>query len=299
MTLHTVISTTRPTFLLLTPAVLTLAYALSYWQQGFIDFTLSILIFFAALSAHISVNTFNEYHDFRSGLDMTTERTPFSGGSGGLPENPSTAPFVLFTAWITLAITVTIGLYFIFLHGLSLLPIGIIGSILIISYTGWITRKPWLCLFTPGFAFGPIFIVGSSFVLTGNYSITTIVASLPIFFLVNNLLLLNQFPDVQADRQVGRSHIIIQYGKYFSSKLLIIFYILAYLTLILAVILTLLPTSALLGLLSMILAVKCSQIILTNTNHQNITGLLPAMALNVAITLLTPILIAIGIVLSM
>lgn len=296
MTIQTLVATTRPAFLLLTPAVLTLAYAISYWQQGSINITLSVLIFIAALSAHISVNTFNEYHDFRSGLDMTTIRTPFSGGSGGLPENPNAAPLVLFIAWITLIITVIIGLYFISLHGLTLLPIGLIGSILIISYTGWITKKPWLCILTPGLAFGPIFIIGSDFVLTGSYSITALIVSLPIFFLVNNLLLLNQFPDEQADRQAGRNHIVIQYGKKFSSQLLIIFYILAYLALILAVTLKALPVGALLGLLSIILAIKCSQILLTN--YQNTTSLLPAMALNVAVTLLTPLLIALGIVLS-
>lgn len=296
MTIQTLVATTRPAFLLLTPAVLTLAYAISYWQQGSINITLSVLIFIAALSAHISVNTFNEYHDFRSGLDMTTIRTPFSGGSGGLPENPNAAPLVLFIAWITLTITVIIGLYFISLHGLTLLPIGLIGSILIISYTGWITKKPWLCILTPGLAFGPIFIIGSDFVLTGSYSITALIVSLPIFFLVNNLLLLNQFPDEQADRQAGRNHIVIQYGKKFSSQLLIIFYILAYLALILAVTLKALPVGALLGLLSIILAIKCSQILLTN--YQNTTSLLPAMALNVAVTLLTPLLIALGIVLS-
>ena len=296
MMLRTIISTTRPTFLLLTPAVLALAYAISYWQQGFIDVTLSVLIFIAALSAHISVNTFNEYHDFRSGLDMTTIRTPFSGGSGGLPKNPSAATLVLFVAWITLTITIIIGLYFISVYGLTLLPLGLLGSILIISYTGWITKKPWLCMLTPGLAFGPIFIVGSDFVLTGSYSVTALIASLPIFFLVNNLLLLNQFPDEQADQQVGRNHIVIQYGKKFSSQLLIVFYILAYLTLILAVVLKVLPAEALLGLLSIVFAIKSSHILLTN--HQNIAGLLLAMALNVAVTLLTPLLIALGIVLS-
>lgn len=296
MSIQTIVATTRPAFLLLTPAVLTLAYAISYWQQGSINITLSVLIFIAALSAHISVNTFNEYHDFRSGLDMTTVRTRFSGGSGGLPENPSAASLVLFIAWITLAITIIIGLYFISIYGLTLLPLGLLGSLLIISYTGWITKKPWLCILTPGLAFGPIFIVGSDFVLTGSYSVTALIASLPIFFLVNNLLLLNQFPDEQADQQAGRNHIVIQYGKKFSSQLLIVFYILAYLTLILAVVLKVLPAEALLGLLSIILAIKCSQILLTN--YQHTTGLLPAMALNVAVTLLTPILMAIGIVLS-
>ena len=48
-----------------------------------------ILALAGGLLAHISVNALNEYLDFTSGLDLTTLRTPFSGGSGTLPANIS------------------------------------------------------------------------------------------------------------------------------------------------------------------------------------------------------------------
>ena len=250
--LHTLISSSRPPFLLLTPAVLSLSYAISYQQQGFLDFNLSILVFIAALTAHISINAFNEYADFRSGLDLNTQRTPFSGGSGGLPENPSAALSVLLFAYVTLAITSSIGLYFISLYGPSLLPFGLIGLILIITYTKTITLSPWLCLISPGFAFGPIFIIGSNFVLTGHYSTQALIASLPVFFLVNNLLLLNQFPDEQVDKQFGRKHIVIQQGTQRASIIFKYFNLLAGLSLISAVLLQQFPSEYLLGLLPII-----------------------------------------------
>ena len=289
---QTLISTARPPFLILTPAVLSLAYALSYWQQGFIDLQLSVLVFIAALAAHISVNTFNEYADFHSGLDLNTSRTPFSGGSGGLPNNPSAAPAVLIFALLTLAITGVIGLYFISLHGLSLLPLGLIGILLIITYTKNITRYPWLCLITPGLAFGPIFIVGSNFVLTGHYSLVAFIASLPIFFLVNNLLLLNQFPDEYVDKEFGRRHIVIEQGRHKSSQLFLVFNLLAYLSLVLAVIFKLLPNEILLGFLPVILALITSFSV--RKNYQDSGLLLPAMGKNVVLNILTPILMAIG-----
>jgi len=295
-TLPTVISTTRPPFLLLTPAILSLAYAISYWQQGFLDFNLSLLVFIAALCAHISVNALNEYHDFHSGLDLNTSRTPFSGGSGGLPNNPSAAPAVLLFGLLSLAVTGIIGLYFISLYGPTLLPIGLIGIILVISYTKFITRYPWLCLIAPGLAFGPIFILGSNLVLTGHYSSQALIASLPIFFLVNNLLLLNQFPDQHADQQFGRKHIVIAEGKQKSSQLFVYFNLFAYLTLVLAVLLEILPTEILLGLIPIVLAFISSRSVIKN--HQDIRKLLPAMASNVAINIMTPILMALGLVWS-
>jgi len=293
-TLLTVLSTIRPPFLLLTPAILSLAYAISYWQQGFLDFQLSLLVFIAALMAHISVNALNEYHDFHSGLDLKTNRTPFSGGSGGLPGNPSAAPAVLLSGLLALSITSIIGLYFISLYGLSLLPLGLIGILLIITYTKNITHFPWLCLITPGLAFGPIFLVGSNFVLTGQYSLAAFIASLPIFFLVNNLLLLNQFPDEQIDKEFGRRHIVIEQGTLKSSQLFLVFNILAYLSLVLAVVLKQLPNESLLGFIPAILALTTSFSVIKK--HHNSDKLLADMGKNVAVNILTPILIAIGII---
>lgn len=294
-TISTLISTTRPPFLLLTPVVLSLVYALSYWLQGDIDLGLASLIMIAALSAHISVNTFNEYADFSSELDFNTRRTPFSGGSGALPSDPNSAIGVYLLAWSTLIITIGIGLYFIYLRGWMLLPLGLVGIGIITSYTSWLTKKPWLCLIAPGFAFGPIFIIGSCLVLTGNYSLNSIAVSLPIFFLSNNLLLLNQFPDIQADRDVGRNHLAIQHGTSFASRIFLLFTLLAYISLGIAVSLSLLPQGALLGLLPGVFSLIASIKIIIS--HQNAEALLAAMKLNVITNLSTPILIAIGILL--
>lgn len=296
-TQSTLIATARPPFLLLTPAILSVPYALSYWQQGSVDPLLALLIFIAALSAHISVNAFNEYADFETGLDLNTQRTPFSGGSGSLPSDPASAKKVQLLAWTTLGITAVIGLYFIYLRGSSLLPIGLLGIILIISYTKWLTKSVWLCLIAPGLAFGPIFIVGSNLVLTGNYSANAIAASIPLFFLTSNLLLLNQFPDIDADRQAGRSHLLIQHGTQTAAKIFMLFNLLAFVSLVLAISLSMLPTWSLLGLIPFLLAITSTMTALTHSD--NIDKLLPAMGQNVAVNLLTPLLMAIGILLFM
>lgn len=77
-----------------------------------------------ATLAHISVNTLNEYEDFKSGLDFQTFKTPFSGGSGTLPNHPNIAPQTLWLGLLSLAVTIGIGLYFVVIsHAtISLLP---------------------------------------------------------------------------------------------------------------------------------------------------------------------------------
>lgn len=251
-----------------------------------------LLALMGAISAHISVNTFNEYFDFKSGLDARTERTPFSGGSGVLPEKPGMARSVLYTALASLTVTSLIGVYFLFVRGIALLPLGLLGLFLIVAYTPWLTRSPVLCLIAPGLGFGPLMVMGTHFVLTGQYSWAGFIVSLVPFFLVSNLLLLNQFPDVEADRSVGRKHMLIVLGRQCGSLVYSLFLALAYLAIVVGVWWGQLPKSALLGLATLLLAVPAS--IGSFRHAENTPNLIPYLGLNVIINLVTPILVAVG-----
>jgi 1,4-dihydroxy-2-naphthoate octaprenyltransferase len=193
----------RVPFLVLPPACVLLGIGTAVRTAGSVSTLDVVLALIGAISAHISVNAFNEYFDFKSGLDARTERTPFSGGSGVLPEKPEMAHTALSMALIALIITGLIGVYFSFVRGIALLPLGILGLFIIVAYTPWLTRRPVLCLIAPGLGFGPLMVMGTHFVLTGQYSWGVFLVSMLPFFLVNDLLLLNQFPDTDADRSVG------------------------------------------------------------------------------------------------
>jgi 1,4-dihydroxy-2-naphthoate polyprenyltransferase len=173
--------------------------------------TLSLALI-GALSAHISVNTLNEYFDFKSGLDLETVKTPFSGGSGALPENPSMARQVLATGVLTSVAVILIGSFFIWQRGITIIPIGIIGLLLITSYTGWINKHPFICLVSPGLGFGFLMVTGTQFVLDGMFTMQSSLVAVVPFLLVNNLLLINQYPDIKADLNAGRNHFPIAFG---------------------------------------------------------------------------------------
>ncbi len=212
MKIRAVLNSTRWPFLILTPACLFLGWSIVIASQARIEMDLLVLSFLGAVFAHISVNTLNEYLDFRSGLDLMTKKTGFSGGSGALPENPEMAKAVLATGVISLIATLVIGLFFFWKYGWGVVPLGVAGVLLIVAYTGWINRYPLICLVAPGFGFGFLMVAGANFALTGGYSESLLVICFVPFFLVNNLLLLNQYPDIDADRAVGRNHLPIAYG---------------------------------------------------------------------------------------
>jgi 1,4-dihydroxy-2-naphthoate octaprenyltransferase len=286
----------RVPFLLLDPACVFVGLGTAIWTSGSVSVLYAVLTFVGAIMANISVNALNEYLDYKSLLDTKTERTPFSGGSGTLPHKPEVALYAFWTGIVSMAITILIGVYFLTVRGLALLPLGLLGIVLIVFYTTWITRFPLLCLFAPGIGFGPIMVVGTHFALTGTYSLEAWVASLVPFFLVSNLLLLNQFPDVEADRDVGRRHYPIVIGRRKSARIYSAFLLLTYASIVLAVLYGLLPAWSLLGLLTVVLAWRAIQGAMQFADDT--AALVPVLGVNVQITLLTPTLVAVGLLLG-
>jgi 1,4-dihydroxy-2-naphthoate octaprenyltransferase len=282
----------RLPFLMLTPACVLLGLGTAVWTAGTVSVSRAVLAFVGAVCAHISVNSFNEYFDFKSGLDLTTKRTPFSGGSGTLPGNPAMAHLALLIAWITFAATGLIGVYFLYVRGLCLLPLGLLGLIIIFAYTPWLTHNALLCLIAPGLGFGPLMVMGTDFVLTGAYSQSAFFASLVPFFLVNNLLLLNQFPDVEADRGIGRRNFPIIFGRRASAFVYGAFLCFTYLSIVTGVLLNYLPRFSLLGLLTIIIAIPA--FVGAILYAENERKLIPYMGMNVVINIVTPVLVAVG-----
>ncbi len=106
------------------------------------------------------------------------------------------------------------------------------------------------------------------------------------------LLLLNQFPDVEADRSIGRRHFPILLGRTVSGYIYIAFLVATYLVIAIGVFFGFLPRFSLLALLTIVIAVQIIRNVLKNS--ENIPALIPAMGQNVLVNLLTPVLLAIG-----
>jgi 1,4-dihydroxy-2-naphthoate octaprenyltransferase len=282
----------RVDFLYLDVACVFLATAAAIWTHGRINVLYLVLAFIGAVCAHTSVNTFNEYFDYKSGLDLANERTPFSGGSGTLVDRPEMAPTVLRIALVCLAITTVIGVFFLAVRGWAILPLGLLGLVLIVGYTSWITRMPLASTIVTGLGFGLIMVMGTYFVLTGEYTWTALFAALPPFFLGNNLHLLNQFPDVEADRSVGRRHLPIVIGRPKCSIVFALQVVATYLPLVIGIWLGYLPIAILLGLLTLPLAVVTARGVYRYAD--DIPKLLPFMGYNVLLNIVTPVLMGIG-----
>jgi 1,4-dihydroxy-2-naphthoate octaprenyltransferase len=282
----------RVDFLYLDVACVFLATSAAVWTHGKINIWYLILAFVGSVCAHVSVNSLNEYFDFKSGLDLLSERTPFSGGSGTLRARPDMAPVALGIGVVGLTITALIGLYFLFVRGWPILPLGALGILMIVVYTHWITRQPLVSLIVTGLGFGLLMVMGTYYVLAGEYTWTAFFASLAPFFLGNDLLLLNQFPDVEADQAVGRRNLPILIGRQASSYIYGLLLLAVYLSIVIGVWLGYLPATTLLGLLTLPLAMVAT--IGVYRYACDLPKLVRHMGFNVLLNIATPILMAIG-----
>ncbi len=285
---------TRPNFLLLTPACVSLGVASAMVAGAGVDWPALAVALIGALLAHVSVNAFNEHADFRSGLDFHTRRTPFSGGSGTLVAQPQLAPGALALALSAYLLTLACGLFLLLRSGWGLLPLGLTGLLIILFYSGPINRNRYLVLLTPGLGFGPLMVVGTHYALTGGFSATALLLSMLPFFLVNNLLLLNQIPDIEADRAVGRYNFAMTMNAAGIAAIYAIFVAVAALLLVYGVTSGRLPATALIGLAGLLPGTLVHHRLLRHDGR--LPQLLPTMGLNVAISLITPITVSVAII---
>jgi len=260
---------TRPQFLLLSVVLVLLGTAISC-HQGHFDWLRFILTTLGLVLAHASVNILNDYFDYKSGIDR------FGLGC--------------------LLAALLIGIYLTVVSGWQLLPLVIVGGLVIYFYTSylakWLAGEIWA-----GLGLGTLPVLGTYFVQTGSYSLEALLPSLAAGFLTANLLLLNEFPDFEADKMGGRYHIVIALGKKKACYLYAGLMAMTYLCIAASVVCKLMPPLTLIGLLSAPFALKA---ISTTFKHQDdLQKMIPAQGANVITVLSTNALLALGYFLTM
>ena len=294
MKLKGIITIIRIPFLMLSLILGILGAAVAWYEMRQFGSMFNIGYAFLAtvglLIAHAAVNIFNDYFDAKSGLDYIITRTPFSGGSGATPDGLLTIKEDLWLGIICFVLLIPIGLFFLLKTGWMLLPLLVLAALLIVFYTPLILKMGYP-EWSAGLGLGILPVLGAYFVHSGQYSATAFIASMPSYFLVHNLLLLNEFPDAEADVRVNRRTLPIFIGKKGAACLFSVFTIFVYLWIILAVVGQYMPWTTLISLISLPLAI---QVIKGSFHYDERKKFLTVMKKNVQLMLLTQALLAAG-----
>jgi len=284
---------TRPQFLLLSVVLVFLGTCIA-WYDGAFHLGYALLAFVGLLLTHISVNTLNDYFDYKSGIDLEVQRTPFSGGSGILPLGALKLRQVFWLGLGSLLLAIPIGIYFVIVSGWQLVPLLVVAALCVVLYTPVILKTYWP-EWAPGLGLGALPVMGAYFVQAGEYTWPLVIASVPSFILVHNLLFINEFPDVEADRKGGRRTTPIVIGKAKASIVYSALTIAVYLWIIGGVIARVMPIYCLIALLTLPFAIKA---IRGSMQYNDMSKLVPALANNVLVVLITQLLLGIGYILA-
>ncbi len=280
----------RAPFLLLPVVLMAISAALALRDHAFHPWRFTLALF-GVILAHAGVNLLNELSDYRTGIDYNTRRTPFSGGSGNLPAGRTTAMQVKWVTAAILTVALAIGVYLSWQVGWPLLAIIVSGGLIVMLYTEVLTKAA-LGELAAGIGLGSLVVIGGYYAQTGTITAPLLLISIPPGILTALLLLLNEFPDAQADAQGGRRHLVILLGPEIAAILYTTALVTTYFILLLGAIFQFFPKPVLLGLLTLPLAWKACRTALLN--YQQFEAMVTAQGANVGLVLATDLLIAIG-----
>jgi 1,4-dihydroxy-2-naphthoate octaprenyltransferase len=281
----------RAPFLSLSLVLIFLGTSIAFAEGVFHPWrALLALIGLAAL--HISVNVLNEYSDFqKTGIDLYTSPTPFSGGSGMLVAG-NIAPAQAHAVGIGfLALGAGIGLFFLWLTNLWLLPLLLMGGFAVYFYTDFLARYALGEVFA-GLGLGTLPVLGASFVQTEHYSIQAVAGAIPAGILTFNLLLINEFPDLEADTLGGRKNLLIAFGPLTGGRIYSVLLVFMYVWIAVAAFAGFMPVYCLAGVATVAVAWKPMKWAWTGGADKD--GTVPALGSNVVTNLATQTLLGAG-----
>jgi 1,4-dihydroxy-2-naphthoate polyprenyltransferase len=243
----------RANFLLLPVALVAAGAAAAAWESAF-AWTPTVLALVGLLLLHAAVNALNEASDMVTGIDLQTERTPFSGGSGTLPAGRLSVRSTRVFAYGCTTLAAVIGLWFAVRLGPWFGGVLAVGAASVLFYTDRFARTG-LGEVVAGLGLGALPVWGAAWVQGPPPGPAAIWAGVPAFFMTFNLLLLNEFPDEAADRAGGRKNLVLLLGREGAALVYVAAALLAPAAIVAAVVLAALPPHALAAVLPSILLV--------------------------------------------
>ena len=191
------------------PVLFGATYALGYESKfSILKFILFLL---ACLLIQAATNLFNEYYDYKHGLDKVDSE----GISGSIVKGNLSPKEVMVGALVLYALAFVFGLILTFMTSVYVLLVGLVCMLAGYFYTGGkypIAYSPFGEVVS-GFFMGTIIIALSFYFQTGYVNADIIVVSLPLFIMIGAILLANNIRDLDNDKESGRRTYAILVGR--------------------------------------------------------------------------------------
>jgi 1,4-dihydroxy-2-naphthoate octaprenyltransferase len=220
----------------------------------------------------IGTNLANDYSDAHRGADTVERLGPVRVTAAGL-----VAPRrVLVATWLAFAVAVAAGIYLTAVAGPVILVVGAVSILAGVLYTGG--PRPY------GYAglgelfvflfFGLVAVNGSYYVQVEELALLPAGLSVSIGCIATAILVVNNVRDIDTDRRSGKQTLAVRIGRDRARRLYVALLAVAYLALPLTLLAADGPWLALLGLISIPLAVRAARPVLERTDGPSLNAAL-------------------------
>lgn len=187
--------------------------------ENFDEYSLfiTLILFLALYFFHVAANTFNDYFDWKSGRDKSNvDYVLFStGGSRAIDLKLISEKNMLFLSILSLFAVVVFGIIIIYLRGLLILYLGLIGFFCVYFYSAppiHLASRYGLGELMHIICLGPIMTYGCTYALTSISNFNYFILGFPFGFLITCCLLLNEVPDAKFDKLSKKFNLVVILG---------------------------------------------------------------------------------------
>ncbi|HZW39948.1 MAG TPA: 1,4-dihydroxy-2-naphthoate polyprenyltransferase [Ignavibacteriaceae bacterium] len=216
----------RPKTLPAAVAPVLVGSALAY-NQGKFHIELSIIALICSFLIQIATNFSNDLYDFLKGADTAKRKGPRRVLASGL----ITVKEMKLAVFITFMLAFIFGLYLVYRTDYVVLIIGVLSIIAGLAYTAGpfpLAYNGLGDIFVFIF-FGVIGTAGTYYLHHLEINALSLAASIPVGTLITNILVVNNYRDINEDKEAGKNTLAVILGKTFSRYQLIFSLIIAYL----------------------------------------------------------------------
>ena len=231
------------------------------WEDGYFRWDAFIVCLLVALLLQVGSNLANDVFDFERGTDTAERMGPTRVTQAGL----LTPSQVKYGMAVVFGLAAVLGLYLAWIGGWVIIVIGIAAILSAIAYTGgpfplgyYGLGDVFVFLF-----FGIAAVAGTYYIHAGSVSSAAWWMTIPPGLIITAILVVNNLRDLENDRKARKHTLAVRLGEQGTKIQYILCMVIAYLVLIPAAWLNLIPWAALLAWLSLPLGIKSARVVLT------------------------------------
>lgn len=186
----------------------------------------SVIALICSLLIQVGTNFTNDLYDHLKGADTEKRKGPLRVLSAGLISVNEMRNAII----LVFSLTFVLGLYLVYVTDWKILVIGIFSIIAGLAYTAGpypLAYHGLGDLFVFLF-FGIVGTMGTYYLHHQDFTIISLLVSLPVGALITNILIVNNYRDIEEDKEAGKNTLAVILGRQFSRYEYIFFLLLSF-----------------------------------------------------------------------